>query len=195
MGLSSHEYEIDVTGEGRAVLTFTFNNINLPDSTTDELNSQGFVKFKIAPYNSLPNGTVLVNSADIYFDFNLPISTNQAWVTVFDTTLIGNSITVTIVTLDTIEDGIPYLSTQDINIIPNPFNDNFQIKLSNVDQNKLMNLDIMIIDLLGKKIVIKSEIDENLIVEGSQLEKGVFFLQFIDRNSGSIVGRKKVVKY
>ncbi len=62
-------------GEGRE-LVFTFNEIDLPDSTTDLLGSQGFVSYRIKPVGDIVVGDVLENTAGIYFDFNPPIITN-----------------------------------------------------------------------------------------------------------------------
>ncbi|MEM6967335.1 MAG: T9SS type A sorting domain-containing protein, partial [Bacteroidota bacterium] len=74
-GASSHAYEFELLNNG--ILKFTFDNILLPDSATNLVASNGFVKFKIAQRpNNLP-GTVITNSAAIYFDFNLPIITNE----------------------------------------------------------------------------------------------------------------------
>jgi hypothetical protein len=58
-------------------LTFTFNNIELPDSTRNEPGSHGFVKYRIAPVASMANGSVVRNKADIYFDYNEPVVTNE----------------------------------------------------------------------------------------------------------------------
>lgn len=58
------------------LITVTFNNILLPDSGTNQAASQGFFKYSIKPKSNLPIGTQLTNRADIYFDFNLPVSTN-----------------------------------------------------------------------------------------------------------------------
>ncbi|MBU0489360.1 MAG: T9SS type A sorting domain-containing protein [Bacteroidetes bacterium] len=91
-GLSSYPYTFDVSGRGRPILIFTFNNINLPDSATDEAGSQGFIKFKIAPLDSVDIGTVIENKSEIYFDYNIPVITNTAWVTISDTVLIGETI-------------------------------------------------------------------------------------------------------
>ncbi|MFH2143055.1 MAG: hypothetical protein ABIJ97_11565, partial [Bacteroidota bacterium] len=93
-GISSHPYTIDVSGHGSPVLMFTFNNINLPDSTTNQANSHGFVKFKIAPYDTLVNGTVVENTADIYFDYNIPVITNTTFVTISDTVIYGNPLVI-----------------------------------------------------------------------------------------------------
>ncbi|MFK8102102.1 MAG: T9SS type A sorting domain-containing protein [Saprospiraceae bacterium] len=73
-GASSHPYELDISGTG--VLTFTFDNIMLPDSNVNLLASNGFIKFKIPQQLDNPIGTEINNSAAIYFDFNKPIITN-----------------------------------------------------------------------------------------------------------------------
>ena len=57
-------------------LSFTFNNINLPDSTSDLAGSQGAISFRIKPRAGITFGDVLENTAAIYFDFNPPIITN-----------------------------------------------------------------------------------------------------------------------
>ena len=74
MVASSHEYSVTMT-EGN--LEFRFDDIYLPDNTTDEIASHGFVKFAIYPKKDLEEGHVIENSALIYFDFNPPILTNQ----------------------------------------------------------------------------------------------------------------------
>ncbi len=63
------------------VLRFVFEGIMLPDSTSDPLGSQGFVRFAIRHNEGLPEGTLLTNTAHIFFDLNPPIATN----TVFNT--------------------------------------------------------------------------------------------------------------
>lgn len=55
---------------------FSFNNIYLPDSTSDEPNSHGFIKYRLKPLASLTAGDVITNQAAIYFDFNAPVMTN-----------------------------------------------------------------------------------------------------------------------
>tara|TARA_B100000508_G_scaffold137355_2_gene131763 strand:- start:59565 stop:63446 length:3882 start_codon:yes stop_codon:yes gene_type:complete len=74
-GASSHDYTFKTYGP--RVLEWTFDNIMLPDSTTDEPGSNGFVTFTVDQVPDLPNGTVINNQADIYFDFNAPIITNE----------------------------------------------------------------------------------------------------------------------
>jgi uncharacterized repeat protein (TIGR01451 family) len=57
-------------------VSFVFKDINLPDSTTDEPNSHGFIAYKIKPKNDVIVGDILPNKADIFFDFNSAIETN-----------------------------------------------------------------------------------------------------------------------
>ncbi|MCZ4410174.1 T9SS type A sorting domain-containing protein [Cryomorphaceae bacterium 1068] len=72
---SSHPMQVSLSEEGLA--TFTFDNIMLPDSNVDFLGSQGFLKFRILPEDNLLPNTPISNKADIYFDFNPPITTNE----------------------------------------------------------------------------------------------------------------------
>jgi sugar lactone lactonase YvrE len=73
---ASHPYQLQVSGHGRPVLTFTFSNINLPPSTRDAVGSNGFVEFSVQPKAGLPAKALLENAADIFFDFNPPVRTN-----------------------------------------------------------------------------------------------------------------------
>ena len=58
------------------IINFNFPNIYLPDSTTNEPGSNGFVSFSIATVDGLPLETEINNTANIYFDFNPAIVTN-----------------------------------------------------------------------------------------------------------------------
>lgn len=73
-GVSSHSYEFRMYGP--RVLEWRFDNILLPDSTTNSLGSNGFVTFHVEQNPNLAPGTVINNDADIYFDYNDPITTN-----------------------------------------------------------------------------------------------------------------------
>jgi len=66
------------------VIKFRFDNINLPDSTTDEENSHGYVIFEIDPLPNVPVGSEIKNSTSIYFDFNEPVKTNTVRNTLLD---------------------------------------------------------------------------------------------------------------
>lgn len=77
----SHPFALTV--EEDSIMVFTFANINLPDSMSDPLGSQGFVEFQLGLQASLPVGTTIENGAAIYFDFNPPIFTNTVLNTIY----------------------------------------------------------------------------------------------------------------
>ncbi|MBL4755903.1 MAG: T9SS type A sorting domain-containing protein [Flavobacteriales bacterium] len=95
-GAASHNYEF--TMYGPRVLQWTFDNILLPDSNTNESESHGFLTFTVDQVPNLSNGVQIRNSADIYFDFNAPVITNQTFHVVDDqlkTPQFGGTSTVT----------------------------------------------------------------------------------------------------
>jgi uncharacterized repeat protein (TIGR01451 family) len=73
---ASHPYTYEIT-DGPSLVT-VFKNILLPDSTTNEPASHGFLKFRVKPLPSFDYGTTIPNKADIFFDFNDPVVTNEA---------------------------------------------------------------------------------------------------------------------
>ncbi|QHT70796.1 T9SS type A sorting domain-containing protein [Rhodocytophaga rosea] len=84
LGTISHPYKLSVSGKGQLILTFTFTNINLPDSNKNEPASHGYIKFSITPKSSVTQGTVIENNASIIFDYNKAITTNIISNTIHD---------------------------------------------------------------------------------------------------------------
>ncbi len=76
---ASHPFVFRLNGN---IATWDFKKINLPDSTTDEPNSHGFILFRVKPKTGLTVGDEFTNNAAIYFDFNLPVITNQEKTTI-----------------------------------------------------------------------------------------------------------------
>lgn len=83
MGAASHRYELSMqtSGTGKTCLRWQFNNIQLPDSGSNQVKSNGFIQFRISPKPGLSPGTQVRNKAGIYFDFNPPVITNQTLTT------------------------------------------------------------------------------------------------------------------
>lgn len=77
----SQSHPMTWTMRGNGILTFRFDNINLPDSTSNEAGSHGFVKYMVQAKPSLLPGETIENTAHIYFDFNPPITTNTTTTT------------------------------------------------------------------------------------------------------------------
>lgn len=84
IGPASHAYQWNVSGKGKPVLTFTFDNIMLPDSNTNEPQSHGYIKFSIKPKSDIAEKTRIENFADIFFDFNEPVRTNTTINSIYD---------------------------------------------------------------------------------------------------------------
>lgn len=79
---ASHPYQVTMSPGGQ--LEFAFPNIMLPDSGANQLASNGYFTYEVAPKAGLPLGTVIDNSASIYFDFNAPVKTNTTHTRICD---------------------------------------------------------------------------------------------------------------
>ncbi|MEM1323525.1 MAG: T9SS type A sorting domain-containing protein [Bacteroidota bacterium] len=116
-GASSHPYTFEIR-KGN-ILQFVFNNIFLPDSTTNEAESHGFVKFRIAQRPGNQHGEKIFNSAAIYFDFNAPIITPPTEHTIgINFILLAN------------EEGANINASNNLKIFPNPFETEATIELT-----------------------------------------------------------------
>ncbi len=112
---SSHPMTWQLNGR---VLTFLFENIQLPDSIADEPGSHGFVQFSLRPGQSVQTGEVLRNQAAIYFDFNEPIFTAYAELPV-QKTVVTREIFLTLCSNQTPYEGVYYpTDTTLIKILP-----------------------------------------------------------------------------
>ena len=79
---ASHHHSMTLSEGGN--LTFLFENILLPDSTTNEVGSHGFVTFEIKPDSTLADFSIIENRAAIYFDYNEPVITNSVTSTIVE---------------------------------------------------------------------------------------------------------------
>ncbi|MDZ7848588.1 MAG: carboxypeptidase-like regulatory domain-containing protein [Owenweeksia sp.] len=68
----SHPMELKLLKNN--ILRFNFNSIMLPDSNSNEPLSHGYVSFTIDQVPALADGSIIENTAGIYFDYNPPIS-------------------------------------------------------------------------------------------------------------------------
>lgn len=66
------------------VVNFLFEDINLPDSTSNEPESHGFITFTLHTSDNLEPDDEIFNTAFIYFDNNPAIITNQYHHTIFE---------------------------------------------------------------------------------------------------------------
>lgn len=180
-GVSSHQYDFYITGTNNPILVFDFKNINLPDSASNPAASQGFVKFKISPNSSTPLGTILENSAAIYFDFNEPIITNTAWITI-DELPIGPSLVISIISNSIISEDQDY-----INVYPNPTDNLINIQLDLNNELSLMNL----YDMNGRLVRNEKLFDELNSINLEGLSAGIYSLQIVNGKQSKVF---KIVK-
>ncbi len=76
---SSHpmQYNIYEGEDGQPHILFEFKNIQLPGTNGPEQERQGYIVYQVNNVGGLSEGTEIFNQADIYFDQNKGILTNQ----------------------------------------------------------------------------------------------------------------------
>ncbi|MEL7251166.1 MAG: T9SS type A sorting domain-containing protein, partial [Bacteroidota bacterium] len=175
VGVSSHFYEFDMLRDG--TLRFTFPDIQLPDSTANEPESHGYVQFSVAQQDDVELGTVIENTAAIYFDFNPAIWTN----TTFHT--IGRDFI--FVEADEIAE-----SPLQVQVFPNPFQEEVTILVERTD---LESLNFLLFDSSGRKILSRSFSGNRVQIDGTAWPAGIYFYQ-INSAQGLIGSGKMIAK-
>lgn len=127
---------------------FIFENINLP---FDDENNDGYVVFKIKTKPTVALNDVLKNKADIYFDYNFPIQTNETQ------TLVTNAL------------ANQSFDLTHLKAYPNPVHD-----ILNIDDSELVRK-VEIFDVDGR-LLRTAQLIENKI-DVSQLQTGVYFIR------------------
>ena len=74
MVAASADYKLVINDGDK--LQWTFSNINLVDSNTNESASHGYIVYRVKPKATVSIGNIITNSASVYFDYNLPVRTN-----------------------------------------------------------------------------------------------------------------------
>lgn len=174
-GAASHAYTLSLSGDG--VLRFLFENILLPDSTTNEAASHGFVKFRIEQQPDLADGTLLENSAGIYFDFNEPVQTN----TVFHT--VGRDFIPTVSVNNPVDKKPPGLA-----VYPNPARDVAFVFLKNQIRTEGR---LTLFDLLGRVVRTLQVNHPTIEIRRQGMAPGVYGLQW-EGEDGSVCQAKLI---
>ena len=166
-GASSYPYKAELIESN--VLKFTFSNVRLADSFTNVAASQGFVKFRVHQKPNLTLGSIILNKAAIYFDYNAPIITSRTSHTVGKNFLISATIE------SPKANGIP------IKVYPNPFTEMAIFEMDDV--NPLLYLSgFKLYDATGR--LMRSEKFEGKVFnfERKDLARGLYF--FTIENNG-----------
>ena len=177
-GASSHAYTTTVSDGG--ALTFIFNNINLPDSGSDRLGSNGYVTYSVHLKKNLAIGTAVSNKASIYFDYNAPVVTNT--------------------TLNTIQNpqGIETVSgdgRMGLSVYPNPATNEVTILVQSATDNNAASL--RFVNLLGQvnlqQAVVLQKGKNYFKADVRSLAAGMYFVE-ISNGSGKSVSRLSVTR-
>ena len=159
---SSHNV---VMTETNGQLTFAHDTINLVSQAEDEEASKGFVYYKIKPVAGYNVGTIIPNTAEIYFDFNAPVITNT-----FETEFVEENLSV------------DQFNTNDFTLYPNPANSILNIKLNNALRG---NATVEVIDIQGKT-VITTTINQTLQLDVKSLMSGLYFVKLKYENTQTV---------
>ena len=148
---ASHPFSTTVNPVSR-LLTVSFPNIMLPDSASNPQGSIGFIQYRVKPLPGLTNGTVIRNTASIYFDYNSPIITN------------------TTENLFTTDLGLEEMNTETVQLYPNPATNEFFVKSDNtIEQVSLYGLN-------GTLVKAVSPHTAQTAVDISNLQSGVYLV-------------------
>ena len=172
---ASDPYSLSLNGNQA---TWVFDPILLPDSTTNEPESHGFVKFQIQPVSGLQIGDEIRNRAGIYFDFNPVVLTNFA-VTPVDTQIANRP---------------PPEPGPMVHIFPNPTKGTIRVESSTPS---LTRASFSLIDLKGNEIRLKGipEREDKIRLELSQFQSGWYILRILlPGGQESIVQKIKLEK-
>jgi uncharacterized repeat protein (TIGR01451 family) len=152
------------------VLSIYFDDIYLESNQVDSIASKGFFAYTINEMTNLPLNDTIFNQADIYFDFNAPIITNQ--------TVNYNAINTNHF------DELSKLNN--FKIYPNPTND--QITIST--DESLIGKEYSIFDQVGKLVSKGSLINANTTLSLNGLSNGIYTLQIEGKGRKTFVIQK-----
>jgi hypothetical protein len=148
----SHNFETRISNTNK--VEFIFQNINLP---FDDANNDGYISFKIKTKSNLVVGNTFSNSANIYFDYNFPIVTNNYTTTVQNTLGLQENYFI-----------------NNISVFPNPVNDILNFKT----EHNISKVEVY--DIAGR-ILSSNSVSENKI-NLSNLKNGNYILKLYTEN-------------
>jgi hypothetical protein len=169
-GASSHPCRLDANNN---VLTFTFNNILLPDSHINEKMSHGFAMYRIRVKPGLAPGTQIKATASIYFDYNVPVITN----TTLNTKALPKNI---------------HRPGQEsgLQVLPNPVRSSALLRYEAYKAGK--SYTVTVTDITGR--IVKAMALENgeVLFQKNDLKPGMYFYQLEENSTGIAKGKLMV---
>ncbi len=164
---ASHPFTTRVNPQS-GLLVIRFPNIMLPDSTSNPGGSIGFIQYRVKPLAGLVDGTIIENTASIYFDFNSPIITNTSE-NLFSETA-----------------GLIELAEEAIQLYPNPAGEQVFVKSDNSIEQ------VMLYDLNGLLVKTISPNSKYTSLDLSQVKSGIYIATV--QTNQSIVTKRLIVR-
>jgi len=150
-------------------IEWDFQNIALPVSIPGTDIGKGFVTFRVKPESGYGIGTIIPNSANIYFDVN-PVIVTNTWVTEFVAQLANAQ-----------------FNGLQVSLYPNPAHDAFGIALQNE-----VPAQVSVFDMVGKKVKSLRVSATPANIDVSDLENGLYLVE-INMASGKRAIEKLLV--
>ncbi len=169
--LVSVSHNVEIEFEGNEV-SFIFNDIFLPDSTTNEPESHGYVRYRIRPKDDMSIGESIDNTAYIYFDFNDPIITNTT------TTPLTEVV------------GVYEIDQVELTAFPNPAENEITVMWP---QGLPMD-GLVVLDLAGKEVISLSLDNQNnqVTIPVGSLSSGIYIIESIGKTQAKPI---KMIKH
>ncbi len=176
LGASSHPYDLRIIEN--YILEFTFADIQLVDSFTNEPASHGFFSYELKQNEDVALGTMIENSAAIYFDFNLPVITNETFHEVGK-----DFINPTIIQC-------PVAPNAEATFAPSPMIAETTVVIH--DQVDIKTGLLEVFDANGKIVLTQNFVNPQFTIQTQSLPRGAYFYRY--SLNGVLAGGGKVVK-
>ncbi len=205
---ASHEHIAEINEQG--IVRYFFSDIYLVDSTTNERESHGFIRFDIMANENIMELDSLLNKAEIYFDFNKPIITNtvkNTFVEFLDedgdgflffedcddnnedvnpnaTEIPNNGVDEDCDGMDLILSSFELADTK-INIFPNPVSEIVNIKVDGQ-----LNFEVNLYDITGKKIMAETN---SSYLDVKSIQSGIYLLEIRDLSTNQKIVERIII--
>jgi uncharacterized repeat protein (TIGR01451 family) len=166
---ASHDFTVKRTGDE---IEFLFNGIDLAFEAegTAVPESNGYFIYRIKPKANVTVDDSMSAQADIYFDFNDPITTNEVTTTVQSVAGLGEN------------------NVDSFTVYPNPASGNVNLTVLAADNG----FDVTVIDILGKTVLKNSYSTNEASLNIASLNSGVYFVSITANGKNQV--KKLIVK-
>jgi uncharacterized repeat protein (TIGR01451 family) len=171
--VSAYSHPYDVTIIEDHTLQFKFNNIQLPDSGSDEPASHGFIQYMVKPFSNVLTGERITNWAAIVFDQNEPVITNTTLNTIGTTT-------------GTVDAG---LEKSAYNIYPNPSSSMLNYVCNNSDAGETA---ISVFNMQGQQVLREDHASCEGSIAVKDLPHGIYQVRFVKNTEVKVAKFLKV---